>query len=275
MARLGRIPSRTQSSVAISAEGQRWFLVNASPDLPRQIEANPALHPQAGSTRNSPIAGVLLTDANVDHLLGLFTLREGSVLNVWAPPAVAQAAQSGLGVGKVLGAFCGSIWREPSPDFQSLTVGGQSSGLSVRAIPLGGDGPLYFSGASVSGPHHVAYQFRDDANGRQALVAPDVASVDALLTEALGASELILFDGTFWSNDELGRVKSTTRTARQMGHVTVRDESLALLARHAQRRPVYIHINNTNPILLPDSAERRAVENAGVTVGADGMEFEL
>ena len=134
---------------------------------------------------------------------------------------------------------------------------------------------MYDKNGNSCGPHSVAYGFLDRRTGGRLLVAPDVGAWNDSLIDAMQASDAILFDGTFWSGDELSRIKANGRTAAEMGHLTIRDDSLARLRKLPARHKIYIHINNTNPVLSPSSPERQAVESAGVTVGYDGLEFEV
>ncbi len=254
------------------------WLVNASPDLRSQIESDSTLQPHFQTSRNSPVRGVLLTNADLDHLLGLFGLREGERLRIYATAAVRRAADEGLGLARVLSSFCGASWDEPPLDFAPLAAqGGRAGPVLFRAIPLVGKPPPFARDSRGEAPdiHSVAYQFLDPATGGRLLVAPDVAAVNAGLQQALEESEAVLFDGTFWSSDELAGVKSGALTADQMGHLPIRDCSLELLRKLPARHKIYLHINNTNPILAPGSAERAAVEAAGIVVGEDGMEFEV
>ena len=276
-ARLGKIPARTQSSIAIGS-GRDWYLVNASPDVRVQIESFAELQPGKNSPaplRNTPIAGALLTNADLDHALGLFSLREGGRLNIHAPRAVRDTLARGLGLDTALNAFCGTEWHEPPLRFARLGRGKHAGDLTYRAIPLPGRPPPFAKKISPRGTHSVAYQFMDRGTGGRLLVAPDVAAVNKGLLAALENSDAILFDGTFWSKDELKDVKSSARAANEMGHVTIKDFTLPLLAKLPARRKILIHINNTNPVLAEDSPERAAVAAAGITIGHDGLEFEL
>jgi pyrroloquinoline quinone biosynthesis protein B len=142
-------------------------------------------------------------------------------------------------------------------------------------IPLPGKPPPFAKKISPRGVHSVAFQFLDRRTGGRLLVAPDVCAVTPALLKAMNTSDAILFDGTFWSRDELSGVKSTKRNADDMGHVTIKDVSLELLGKSPARHKIYLHINNTNPVLAVDSPERAAVERAGIAVGRDGLEFEL
>ena len=252
-ARNREIAPQTQSSVAVSADDQRWFLVNASPDLPRQIESTPALQPQPGSLRNSPIAGVLLTNADLDHTLGLLLLRQQQTpVLVYASDATRSALDW---LDLLLHPFGGSTWRTASGDFNSL-----SNGLAFRAIEL---------------HKSNAFQLRDEVSGQAALIAPVVGELTAELRDAVNTSDVILFDGTFWNDDELRAVRRGARSAREMNHLPISDSSLALLRHSPARRKIYVHINNTNPILMPGSRERALVQQAGIEIACDGLEIIL
>ena len=282
-ARSGRVQTRTQSCVAIG-DGHQWFLVNASPDLRAQIEAHKELQPLPESPRNTPITGVLLTNADLDHVLGLFLLREGGPLNVYASAAVRATLDQALSLSSILEHFCGLKWHEPPTEFAPLSASnGPSQSLLYRAIPLPARPPVFAKGAvqkdrsllTSTATTNLAYQFLNPQTKRRLLVAPDVGEITDELVFSMEKSDAVLFDGTFWSGDELNQVRAGARTAQDMGHVTIRDGSLKLMAGLAARHKVYIHINNTNPVLSPDSSERKAVEAAGIVVGYDGLEFEL
>jgi pyrroloquinoline quinone biosynthesis protein B len=275
-ARAGRIEPRTQSSVVIGDDRGQWFLVNASPDLPAQILSFPELHPETGTLRGTPIAGILLTNADLDHVLGLFLLREGGRLHVYAPNAVRETLDNSIGLTPVLDSFCGIAWHIPSGyDFAPLESEHGKSSLFYRAIGLPGKPPLFAKGKTPDETQSVAYQFLEQRTGKRVLVAPDVGECNAALSTALQESDAVLFDGTFWSGDELAHVKTQARTAADMGHLTIKDGSLALLGGLRAQHKIYIHINNTNPVLSPGSPEQAAVAAAGIEVGYDGLEFEL
>jgi pyrroloquinoline quinone biosynthesis protein B len=255
-ARDGSIDPQTQSTIAVSAksdEFQKWWLVNASPDLPRQIESTPRLQPQPKPSRNTPIAGVLLTNADIDHALGLLLLRQQEKpLTVYATNQT-RAALAWLD--RTLARFCGIEWHEVNSDFQQL-----NSTIAFRAIEL---------------PESVAFQFVDKSSGLRALIAPAVSEFTGNLSEAAASSDVILFDGTFWSQDELAAVRPGARSAREMNHLTICDSSLELLRQLPARRKIYMHINNTNPILMPGSPERAELESAGIEIARDGAEILL
>jgi pyrroloquinoline quinone biosynthesis protein B len=255
-ARGGKIDPQTQSSIAISGdpeEFQNWWLINASPDLPRQIESTMRLQPRRDALRNTPIAGVLLTNADIDHVLGLLLLRQQEKpLVVYAT----EETRAALGwLDHVLPRFCGIEWRKISSDFQRL-----DGSIGFRAIEL---------------PQSVAFQLLDEASGRLALIAPAVSMLTRDLSQASADSDVIFFDGTFWSDDELAAVRPGARSAREMNHLPIRGGSLYFLRQSPARRKIYTHINNTNPILMPGSPERAELEQAGIEVARDGLEIVL
>jgi pyrroloquinoline quinone biosynthesis protein B len=255
-ARTGKITPQTQSSVAISGDSEgfhRWFLINASPDLTRQIESMPRLQPRRDSPRNSPIAGVLLTNADIDHVLGLLLLREQDApLVVYA----ADETRTALAwIDDILAKFCGIEWRKTSPEFQTL-----SGTVAFRAIELAGS---------------IAFQFRDDSSGATALFAPSVGELTDELRSAVHESDVVLFDGTFWSDGELAAIRRGARSARQMNHLPISAGSLDFLHQSPARRKIYTHINNTNPILMPSSRERAQVKQSGIEIARDGSEIVI
>jgi pyrroloquinoline quinone biosynthesis protein B len=262
--------------VAISADGVSWYLVNASPDLRAQIEAFPRLWPKPESARNTPISGVLLTNADLDHVLGLFLLREAGQLRIFSPQPVLEVLADDLRFTEIVRPFCKIEYYEPPFDtFAPLPgVDGRFRHLSVRAIPLSTQPPPYSAMEIANGPQSVAYEIFDGRTEHRLIVAPDVAAITPELQQAMEAAHAVLFDGTFWSELEFQRVTGKKRTAADMGHLPV-ETSLETLRKLKARHKIYFHINNTNPILTPGSKERALVEGAGVKVGEDGIEFEL
>jgi len=268
LARAGALPGRWQSSLAVSGNGRDWHLVNASPDVGHQLErfVRPRLAIAAGE-RDSPIRSVFLTNADLDHTLGLFQLRESGPCIVTAPPAVRTSLEHGLGLGRVLGAYGGIEWRDIPAEWAPV----DDSGLEMRAINLSGGGPPRYDARAESGAHAVGYLFR--AGGGTAGFFPDVARIDELLLAAIKECAHVWFDGTFWSEDEMRPFSG--RTAAAMGHVPMGGDmgSLQALRGLGAGRVHYLHINNTNPVLRPDSAERLAVEAAGARIAGDGEHF--
>ena len=253
-ARAGTIPVRTQSCIAVSGDGEHWFLINASPDLRVQIEGFSPLQPKPDSPRNSPIEGVLATNADLDHVLGLFLLRDGAPLTIWASDAVRQTLSTHLRLDALLEKFCGILWQPAPLEFRVLCHrNGTPSGLSYRAIFLPGGPPKYAEDFMTEHEgHSIAWQIRDDTTGACLLAAPDIEEITTPLRVALKESAIILFDGTFWSDAELLTVKPLSRKAKAMGHLPV-CFSLATLQNLTARHKIYTHINNTNPVLNPDS----------------------
>jgi len=252
-ARSGEIAPQTQSSIAITSDNQRWFLFNASSDLDRQIESTPELQPRRDSPRNSPIAGALLTNADVDHALGLLLLRQQEAPLIVYASEETRAALDWINV--VLAQFCGIEWRKTRSEFHPL-----GDGIAFRAIQL---------------QKSVAWQLRDQNSGKTTLIVPAAGELTEELRDEVNMSEVVLFDGTFWNDDELRTVRPGGRSAREMNHLPISDGSLDFLRQSPARRKIYTHINNTNPILMPGSCERTQVEQAGIEIARDGFEIVL
>lgn len=269
--------SRSQSSVAVSADGERWVLLNASPDLRLQVSAYEPLRPRG--VRGSPIAAVVLTDGEIDHTLGLLLLREATTrLPVYAPAGVRELLAREWALFRILESYAGLDARAlPSDRPLALSdLSGTSLGLECTALALGRQPPRY---ALDSGPgdYAVGLRLRDPSTGRSLAYIPAAGRIDAAVRSLADGADLLLFDGTFWSDDEMAHVGLSDRSALQMGHIPVGgpEGSLRDLANLGARRVVLVHINNTNPILRPSSDECRQVKAAGVEVAEDGMELAL
>lgn len=273
----GRVRTRTQSSVAVSADGRSWFLLNASPDIRAQIESFRPLQPRAGKNRNSPIEGVLLTNADLDHTLGLMLLREGEKLRVHATANVRRALTEGIFFQPALESFCGSEWIEPSSEpVPLLRRDGAPGGLMYQAIALPGKPPRFMKSKTLEG-NVVGYHITDVKTGGTLLFLPDVAELNETILRWLPKGDVLLFDGTFWSETEMRDQGLGNLAAADMGHVPISGAtgSLKALAELGIQHKIYTHINNTNPILIEDSIEAAAVKAAGCAIGRDGMEFEI
>jgi pyrroloquinoline quinone biosynthesis protein B len=268
--RAGAAPARSQSSVAISADGARWFLVNASPDVRTQVEATPALHPRGD--RTSPVEAVLLTDAELDHALGLLLLREARTVRLHATAAVRDTLCDGSGVLRTLGRYCPVEWRAVVPGADVPLT----DGLSCRAFDVPTTKRARF-GAGTAHGRVVGYRFTDARTGGTLVHLPGVQALTPAVRAEVAGCDVLLLDGTCWSDDELVRLGLAAKTSREMGHLPIDgpDGSLAALPSLGARRVVYVHLNNTNPVLLPDSPERRAVADAGAEVAQDGLEMEV
>jgi pyrroloquinoline quinone biosynthesis protein B len=263
---------RSQSSIAVRGAEGPWFLANASPDLREQLEA------LAGEGRNgirsAPVAGVLLTDAEIDHTAGLLLLRESaSPLPVYGSEQVRRALTDGYPVLPILAEYCGVDWRTLDP---GATAAIDGSSLEVESFAAGGDAPRYLAGTGAD-VEATGLVFRDRSTGGVLTYVPGLARLDGDVLGRLAASDAVLVDGTFWRDDELARLGISERTAGQMGHVPLSGPggSLEALARLDRPRVILIHINNTNPVLLERSPERDAVLRAGVEIAHDGLDVEL
>jgi pyrroloquinoline quinone biosynthesis protein B len=273
-----RATPRTQESVAVSADGEAWFLLNASPEIRAQIESFPPLHPR--HPRHSPIQGILLSNGDLDHCLGLLSLRESYPLTVYATERVRAGFTEGNVLYRTLQRFPEQVaWRVLKLGREEeMTVGGRPSGLTVEAIAVPGKVPVHLEGIRAPDPEDsVAFRIREVATGRVVTYASGVAALTDSLRGALETADCVFFDGTFWSNDELPALGLGTARAEDMAHLPVggRHGSLALLAEVRAPRRIYIHLNNTNPLLRDDSPERQAARAQGWDIAYDGMEVAL
>ena len=271
----GEARPRTQSSAAVSADGARWFLLNASPDVREQLRMLPA--PVPTGVRHVPVEGIVFTDAELDHTLGLALLREARHLQVWVTDAVRGVIACDSRILPVTEAFADVRVEELVPDRRTGLCyrDGTPSGLRVTCFPVPA-GPPRFASEERPG-HTVGLTVEDERTGGSCAFVPGCGGLDDGLIPRLEAADLTLFDGTFWSDDELIGLGIGERTARQMDHLPVSGPggSLEQLRKLAGRPLVYTHINNTNPMLLEHGPERAEVERAGLVVGADGMRFTL
>jgi pyrroloquinoline quinone biosynthesis protein B len=270
-----RARPRSQSSAAVSADGRRWFLLNASPDVHAQLARLPAAEPSG--PRHVPVEGVVLTDAELDHTLGVVLLREGRFLQIYATPAVQEIVEHDSRLVPVTRAFA-QVRLEQLPLEGSAPLAyrdGCPAGITVSGFPVPAGPPRFASGDRPG--HTVGVMVRDEATDGVCAFVPGCGGLDRALLDRLAQADLVLFDGTFWTDDELIALGIGERTAREMDHLPVSgpDGSLERLAELPGRHRVYTHINNTNPMLIEDSPERLQVERHGIAVGADGMRFTL
>jgi pyrroloquinoline quinone biosynthesis protein B len=274
-----RARPRTQSSIAVSADGRRWFLVNASPDVREQLTRLPADAPRA--VRHVPIEGVVLTDAELDHTMGIALLREARRLDVYATRAVSRTLERDSRLLPITRAFADVTVTELalSQPIALRSRDGAESGLTVEAFAVPGDPPR-FAAEELAG-HTVGLLIRDDAGAACAFV-PGCGALDDSLLARFASASLVLFDGTFWSGDELIGLGISDRRAEEMGHVPIgglgEDGTGGGSLERLSGCPVpviYTHINNTNPVLIEDSPQRAAVAAAGLTIGADGMRLSV
>jgi pyrroloquinoline quinone biosynthesis protein B len=266
-----RVKPRTQSSLAISADGERWLLLNASPDIRQQIIASPCLHPR-DAKRHSPIGAVFVTNADVDHVAGLLTLREQQSFALFGSRAtLAEAAKGIFGV-----------LNKDLVSMRAVALGTPAdTGLGIRVTPFAvpGKGPLYLEGENVAvgaeSEATVGVELSDGATSF--FYVPGCAEINEGLIKRLAGAALVFFDGTTFTDDEMVNLGLSKKTAWRMGHVAMSGEkgSLERLASCAIGRKIYVHINNTNPVLIEDSPQRAVVERAGWDVAYDGMEICL
>ena len=270
-----RAVPRSQSSAAVSADGHRWFLLNASPDVREQLARLPT--PTPAGSRHVPVEGIVVTDAELDHTVGILLLREARHLQLCGTSSVIRVLEEDSRILPVTRAFAEVkvTTMEPQSKISLCYRDGGFSGLTVESFVVPA-GPPRFAREDIPG-HTVGLIVRDQATGGACAFVPGCGDLDPSLLERLAAVDLVLFDGTFWTDDELIRLDIGDRTARQMDHLPVSGPggSLERLAALPVRHKVYSHINNTNPMLLEDSPERALVESRGLRVGADGMRFTL
>lgn len=273
---------RTQTSLAVSADDRNWFLINAAPDLRQQLNATPRLHPPAGQLRGSPVAGVILTNAEVDAVAGLLAMREGQPFAIYGHPQVLAILKSNS-IFNVLDAT--KVPRIPialEEPFEPRLPDGTPSGLEVTAFDVPGKGAWYLEG--VTHPTWkegegdcIGLRIASKADGHAFFVIAGVASVPDDLKRRIAGAELVFFDGTLWRDDEMIVAGMGAKTGRRMGHISMGgpDGTIAELADLGIRRKVFVHINNSNPVWLAGSSERDAATAAGWEILADGREIVL
>lgn len=266
-----RVKPRSQSSLAVSADGERWLLLNASPDLRQQIIASPSLHPRGGM-RQSPIRAVFVTNADVDHLAGLLVLREQQHFALFGTRATLAEAATGI-----FGVLNKDLVEMRPVEFDRPVDTG--IGLTVTPFAVPGKVPLYLEGDTVEiGAETESTAGLEITNGtRSFFYVPGCAKITQGLLKRFAGADLLFFDGTTYIDDEMVALGLSNKTAWRMGHVAMSGEtgSLKQLASCGIGQKIYIHINNTNPVLIEDSTERAAVVRAGWEVAYDGLEVTL
>jgi pyrroloquinoline quinone biosynthesis protein B len=265
---------RTQDSLAVTGTGQRWYIVNASPDIRGQILAAPELAAGPGR-RGTPLGGVLLTDGELDHTIGLLMLREGSPLGVYGPGPVLAVLADDFPLRRILDWYAPISWHEISPR-TPLQLDEQ---LSMTMIPLSAKQPKYAASAHTEArgaAQHwvVAYRFEDRLTGGSLVYAPCLAMWTDTFDEAVADAGCVILDGTFFHDDEMLRATGQDRPAHTMGHLPIAD-SWQRLHMHSAARKLYTHLNNTNPALAENSAERTILASAGIDVAYDGLTFDF
>jgi pyrroloquinoline quinone biosynthesis protein B len=269
----------TQASIAVSADGEHWFLINASPDFRQQMIATPQLHPKSGQLRHSPIAGVILTNGEVDAVAGLLSLREDWPFTIYAHRRVLSILRSNS-IFNVLDEK--RVRREPiefDVGFEPKLSDGSFSGLEVLPFAAPGKRAWYLEGES-SGEDPgdtLGLRISDKRSGEHLYFLAACAALTPELKQRLQGAPLIFFDGTLWRDDELISAGLGTKTGQRMGHMAMsgEDGAMAAFADLGIARKIFLHINNSNPVLLPGSAERQAAERAGWQIPSDGVEIAI
>lgn len=269
--------ARTQSSICVSADGVNWVLFNASPDVLKQIQEFAPLQPGRG-IRDTGIVGIVLIDAQIDHTTGLLMLREGTQKReIYCTDMVQQDLTSGNPLFNILGHYCGVNWHQVPLKGESFEIAG-ATGLKFTAVPLSSKAPPY-------SPHRydshvgdtIGVRVEDTRTGKVLFYAPGLGEIEPHLPPLFEEADCVMVDGTFWTNTEMIDMGLMNRTAREIGHIPQSGEGgmIEQLSRFKKPRKVLIHINNTNPILNEESAERSQLEAAGIEVSYDGMDIHL
>lgn len=274
---------RLQSSLAVSSDGANWVLLNASPDIRQQINETPELQPvKNGKLRNSPIKAVVLTNADVDHITGLLSLREGQPFSIYAADRVLATLESNS-VFDVLARD--KVRRIPFElnEPTRLEGAGVDLGLVVEAFAVPGKVALFLEKGDASGNFGsregdtIGLKITDAKTGKSFFYIPGVAEIDEPLAGKIRNAELLFLDGTLFEDDEMLTQGLLNKTGKRMGHISVSgpDGSISALSQLNVKRRIYVHINNSNPILDENSEARKVVDASGWEVGFDGMEVRL
>ncbi len=272
----------TQASVAVSNDGEHWFLVNASPDLRQQVTATPQLHPKSMLLRHSPIAGVILTNGEIDAVTGLLSMRESSPFAIYAHPKVLAILKSNSIFDVLRPENVQRVAIDIDTAFEPQLPGGTPSGLEILPFAVAGTSAWYLRdkehpGGATSAGDTLGLRIADKASGKYLYVITACAGVDDALKQRLKGAPLVLFDGTVWCDDEMIRAGLGNKTGQSMGHIAMSgdDGAIRSLAELGIGRKIFLHINNSNPAWLHASPERQALERAGWQIPSEGMEIVL
>ncbi len=276
---------RSQTQIAVSGDGLSWFLLGASPDLRLQIESSRELHPRSGA-RSSPIGGVVLASADLDHVLGLLLLRELQPFHVWAAASVIETLRGGNSMFGMLNRVEDQVrWKaiRAGDEFQLKTIHASDSQIRCRTIPLSSRYPAYSAGQNPASTQTYAESeavlgvILTSPSGKTLGFFPQLPKLTPDLKTLLASLDCLLLDGTFWSDDELIRIQGSGQCAREIGHVPVggEDGTLRQLAGLTRPRKMYIHMNNTNPMLNEAGAEYKTVRDSGWELAEDGCQVTL
>jgi len=273
---------RTQASIAVSADARHWFLINASPDLRQQLCATPQLHPKAGSLRHSPVAGVILTNGEVDAVAGLLSMREGSPFTIYAHPRVLAILKANSIFNVLSEANVRRLPIAMDETFEPTLPDASPSGLEVLPFAVAGKGAWYLEGKSHpaggdGAGDTLGLRIADKATGNHFYFLAACAEVADDLKRRISGAPLVFFDGTVWRDDELIAAGLGNKTGQAMGHISMSGDNgaIAALSGLGIGTKMFLHINNSNPALLRDTTERKTLEQAGWQIPADGMEIVL
>lgn len=266
--------ARTQSSIAVSSDQKNWVVINTSPDIRQQINQFSPLHAQ--KIRSTGICGVVLIDSQIDHTAGLLILREGEALPVYSTEAVREDLTTGYPLFNLLESYCGVKWNEIELNGKGFQVSGVED-IEFKALHLTSNAPPYspHRDQPIKG-NNIALLMTDRKSGRSLFYAPGLADISEEARLAMSEANVLLVDGTFWTDDEM-KIVGKTKTAKAMGHLAMTGKGgmFELLDGFSQARKILIHINNTNPILNIKSPEHAEVIKRGIEVSYDGMSIEV
>jgi pyrroloquinoline quinone biosynthesis protein B len=268
---------RTQSSIAVSANGTDWILFNTSPDIKKQLDDFPALQP-AREVRDTAISAIVITDAQIDHVTGLLTLREhNKPWDIYTTKAVHEDLTTGFPVFNILGHFRGINHHEIATDQSSFTIP-SAEGLVFTAVPLKSEAPPYSPHRHNTVPgDNIGMRIEDTRTGKNLFYAPGLGVAEPHVLEYMSNADCVLVDGTVWTDDEMSNEGISNKRAQEMGHLDQSSKGgiMEILSSMEKPRKFLIHINNTNPILNEDSPQRKMLTDAGIEVSYDGMDIEL
>ncbi len=267
---------RTQSSIAVSTNNKDWLLFNTSPDILAQIQAFPAIQPKNG-VRDTGIKAIMLIDSQIDHSTGMLMLREGKPLDVYCTEMVKQDLSSGFPIFKMLEDYC-TVNHHPIPcDGSGFTIPGIDD-LRFYSHALKSKAPPY--SPHRHDPHegdNVGVIVEQISTGKKLYYSPGLGEIEPHVMQAMLDADCVMVDGTFWTDDEMCTQNISPKRAREIGHLPQSGEGgmIEVLNEVKNTRKILIHINNTNPILDEDSAERKTLDDVGIEVAYDGMEIDL
>ena len=269
--------ARTQSSIAVSADGVNWILFNASPDIKKQLDDFPAFQP-ARLVRDTAISAIVITDAQIDHVTGLLTLREhNKPWEIYCTDAVKEDLTAGFPVFNILGYFRGINHHEIVTD-QSIFTIPTAAGIEFTAVPLLSNAPPYSPRRDKPVPgDNIGMHIKDTRTGKSLFYAPGLGVAEPHVLEYMRNADCILVDGTVWTDDEMSKEGISNKRASEMGHLDQSSDGGIMSILNAMKKPrkILIHINNTNPILNEDSSQRATLNKAGIEVAYDGMDIIL